>query len=118
MRVLVTGGRDFADRALLESALDELHRRHRIHLLIQGGARGADRLGCDWAAYRSVTIETFRADWKKYGKAAGAIRNQRMLDEAAPELVVAFQGGKGTADMCRRAEDAGIKVLRVKESGY
>jgi hypothetical protein len=53
------------------------------------------------------------ADWNTHGRAAGPIRNQRMLDEVKPELVVAFPGGRGTADMVRRAREAGVNVYLV-----
>ena len=73
-------------------------------VVIHGGARGADDLARQWGEI-SVGIEgvEFRADWTAHGKAAGMIRNQRMLDEGRPDLVVAFPGGRGTADMVRRA---------------
>jgi len=58
-------------------------------------------------------VTTFDADWK-LGKKAGPLRNQRMIDEGRPDLVVAFPGGKGTADMVRRAEAAGVKVLKIE----
>lgn len=53
------------------------------------------------------------ADWKTHGRAAGPIRNQRMIDEWKPTLVIAFAGGRGTADMIRRAKAAGIEVREV-----
>jgi hypothetical protein len=51
-----------------------------------------------------------KPDWKRHGPAAGPMRNQRMLDWG-PDLVVAFAGGKGTADMVRRARAAGVDVI-------
>jgi hypothetical protein len=48
------------------------------------------------------------ADWEKLGRSAGPIRNQAMLDEGRPDLVVAFPGHHGTADMVRRARAAGV----------
>jgi hypothetical protein len=57
-----------------------------------------------------VPIDVYVAQWKKHGRAAGPIRNQRMLDKGKPDLVVAFPGGRGTADMIRRAERAGVPV--------
>jgi hypothetical protein len=61
---------------------------------------------------RGVDIRTFSADWDKLGAAAGPVRNQKMLVEGRPDLVVAFPGGKGTADMVRRSERAGISAFR------
>jgi hypothetical protein len=62
-----------------------------------------------------VPIDVYVAQWKKHGRAAGPIRNQRMLDEGKPDLVVAFPGGRGTADMIRRAERAGVPVQQVQQ---
>ena len=79
MRVLVCGGRDYTDRGAVFAALDELHAREPIALLIHGAARGADSLGGEWAAARGVPVQAFPADWKKHGRAAGPKRNQQML---------------------------------------
>lgn len=54
------------------------------------------------------------ADWDGLGRKAGPIRNQRMLDEGKPDLVVAFPGDKGTADMVRRARTASLEVLEIQ----
>jgi hypothetical protein len=66
-----------------------------------------------WAKQFGIQTLAFPADWKTHGKAAGFIRNQRMLDEGKPDLVLGFPGGSGTADMCSRAERAGVRVVRV-----
>lgn len=113
MRVLVCGGRDFDDRMYLRWKLDQLHYEHNFTSLIQGGARGADTEAALWAAGRHVLCFTYNADWKKHPRAAGPIRNQRMIDEGSPRLVVAFPGGKGTTDMIRRAKMAEIPVIIV-----
>ncbi len=113
MRVLVCGGRDYDDYAHVLTVLDNLHRvRGPITAIIEGGARGADTLARDWAKARLVKCVTVPADWTTHGKAAGPIRNQRMVDEFKPDLVVAFAGGRGTADMIRRAETAGLEVAK------
>lgn len=113
MRVLVCGGRDYGDRRSVYSELDRLYAQHPI-VLIAGGARGVDNLAADWAAARSVPKMIYNADWERHGKAAGPIRNQRMIDEGKPDLVVAFPGGRGTADMVKRAKAADIKVIEVR----
>lgn len=113
-RVLVCGGRDFNDRELVFAELDRLNERSAILCIIEGGARGADYLAAQWSAKRELSEHArFSADWALYGKAAGPIRNQRMLDEGKPDLVVAFPGGTGTADMVRRATAAGIEIIEV-----
>lgn len=109
--VLVCGGRGYADRARVYAVLDELI----PSLVIHGGAQGADRLAAEWAAVRNRLQKAYRADWATYGRAAGYIRNQQMLDDGEPELVVAFPGGRGTADMVRRARAAGVPVREVSD---
>jgi hypothetical protein len=110
MRVLVCGGRDFMDRDWLFRELGALRCSRGVALIISGCALGADTLGIDWAEERGVEVARFPADWNKHRRAAGPIRNQQMLDEDRPDLV-AFSGGRGTADMVRRAMDAGIEMI-------
>jgi hypothetical protein len=111
MRVLVCGGRDFRDREAVYNVLDPL--RDKMGALMCGGAPGADTLAWDWGWSRNFHCERYFADWKTHGRAAGPLRNQRMIDEGKPDLVIAFPGGRGTADMIRRAETAGIEVRSV-----
>lgn len=113
-RILVCGGRDFSDRSLVFHILDLEALEHDIHAVIQGGASGADKLAREWCYQRqSIRMWNFPADWKKHGKAAGPIRNQQMLDEGKPTKVFAFPGGRGTADMIRRAKAAGVPVYMI-----
>ena len=99
MRILVCGGRDFVDYERLERVLDA----SGATLIIHGGARGADSLAGAWAKKRNVPVLVFYADWS-VGRKAGILRNQKMLDEGKPDKVIAFPGGRGTADMVRRAK--------------
>lgn len=110
LRVLVCGGRDFDDAELVERTLCAL--RPAPSVIIHGGARGADHLGALWGEH-FASAETYLPDWQRHGRAAGPLRNQRMIDEGKPDLVVAFPGGRGTADMVRRAKVAGIEVREV-----
>lgn len=112
MRILVCGGRDFDDATAIWRALDALHARRGITLIIEGGAPGADTHARGWAAEMGIDVRTFYADWGAYGRRAGPLRNARMLDEGRPDGVVAFPGGRGTADMIRQAKTAGLKVWR------
>lgn len=113
MRLLVCGGRGYADRRTLFDTLDALHGQMPVAVLIHGAARGADALAGEWAALRGVPVSAYPADWKSFGRAAGSIRNQTMLDDGRPEMVVAFPGGRGTADMVRRARKAGYPVTEI-----
>ncbi|MDB5584871.1 MAG: hypothetical protein JWR80_10047 [Bradyrhizobium sp.] len=132
-RLLVCGGREYgeipngcppdqvaayrlaAGRAIfiLRETLDHLHAERRFTDLVNGAAKGADRHAVRWALPRGLTINSFGPDWRKHGKAAGPIRNQQMVDIGKPDLVVAFPGGDGTADMVRRAKAANIEVIEL-----
>lgn len=115
-RILVCGGRDYDDENRVWSTLD-YHAMHRgVYVIINGGATGADGLSTAWANARGVPCLSIGANWKREGRAAGPIRNQRMIDEQKPTLVVAFPGGRGTADMVRRARAAGIEVIEVNDA--
>lgn len=118
MRVLVCGGRDYPDRHAVWRELDRLCEADDAHPLgkvaltiIHGACRtGADRWADEWAVINWSKFEEFPADWDRYGRAAGPIRNQRMLDQGKPDLVLAFPGGAGTRDMIARALRAGVRV--------
>lgn len=124
MRLLVCGSRTFDDVTIVHRLLggfrsdkwpdDEL-------VIIEGDCpEGADRLAANWAeAFGGVEHLRFPAEWAKYGKGAGPRRNQRMLDEGKPDMVVAFvdkplQTSRGTADMVRRAHQAGLPVYIIE----
>lgn len=115
-RVLVCGGRFFKDTALMFATLDDISAdvsMGPITKIISGACRGADKLAVKWAECTGTPVEEYPADWAKYGKAAGPIRNLQMLKEGKPDLVVAFSGGHGTLHMMSAAKDAGVKVLEV-----
>lgn len=107
MRVLVCGSRFSEVGGLrVRAALDTLP----ITLLIQGGATGVDEAAKRWAQARGIPVMEFPANWTHQGKAAGPIRNAAMLKYGQPELVVAFPGGNGTANMVKLARAAGVPV--------
>ncbi len=115
MRVLVCGGRDYSDRDHVNNELIRLnHQRGPFFVVIHGAATGADHEAMLWAEMMGIKHKPVAAEWEKHGKAAGPMRNQRMIDEGKPALVIAFPGGNGTADCVRRAEKAGIEVIRIK----
>lgn len=113
MRVLVTGGRDYNDSRKVYAVLDRLHAEAGIDCVIQGGANGADTLAVNWTHHAGVPSTTFLADWENQARFAGPVRNQRMLDEGNPDVVIAFPGGRGTADMVRKARKAGVQVVEI-----
>jgi hypothetical protein len=109
-RVLVCGGREFNDYELLVEELSLI----LPDVIIHGAARGADSLAGEFAEAMKIPTEVYPADWNKYGKRAGYLRNVQMLEEGKPDLVVAFPGGKGTAMMINLAKKAGVEVTEVK----
>lgn len=115
MRVLVCGGRAYTDAVRVDAVLSKLDGEARISTVIEGGAHGADRLARLWANSNLVRVETFEADWDNQGRFAGPMRNQRMLDEGRPDVVIAFPGGRGTADMVRKARKAGVQVVEIAD---
>lgn len=116
---LVCGGRDLdvSDYVHVARVLDELHAAITIGRLVHGCARGADTLAGRWARTRRITVQAFPADWDRHGKAAGMIRNRAMLALGRPDIVVAFPGGRGTANMVALAVAARVPVLRVDHHG-
>lgn len=114
MRVLVCGGRDYRDRKTLRDVLDGFHAATPFSSVIHGDAPGADTLAGMWALQHDILVEVYPAEWRRYGRSAGPIRNEKMLREGRPDLVVAFPGGRGTADMVRRAQKAGVRVEKVE----
>lgn len=113
MRLLVCGGRDYPDFNKVWSVLTEMHQAKPITLLIHGGATGADAWAAAWAATYGVRAKEFLADWKRYGNGAGPKRNGDMIRYGDPDLVLAFPGRNGTADMVRQARASFIAVKIV-----
>ena len=118
MRLLVCGGRNYADWEFLYRFLDAVKFVHGpIAVLINGGARGADELAAGWAEGQHIKVETYTAQWSKYGNRAGVIRNIEMLREGKPRMVVCFPGGKGTAHMKEIAMGANVFVVEADKEG-
>ena len=116
-RILICGSRDWNDLDFFYRAMTHwLNEQGKFDILIEGCARGADQMaGHLWAnSHSGVTVLHFPANWDRYGKAAGTIRNQQMLTEGRPDAVIAFSKdlahSRGTADMVRRARQAGVPV--------
>ena len=120
--VLVAGGRDFNDYERVKADLA----KHNPVVIISGMAKGADALGVKYANEYGCQLKEFKANWSdmsepciakrnrygEYNALAGMKRNQQMLDEGKPDLVLVYWDGKssGTKDMIAKAEKAGVKV--------
>ncbi|MGY3588014.1 SLOG family protein [Bradyrhizobium sp. USDA 4350] len=100
---------------ILRETLDLLHRERTISKVVDGAASGADGHAHAWATSKGIATERFKAAWRMQGRAAGPIRNAKMLADGKPDLVVAFTGGDGTANMIRQARAAGVEVMDLRE---
>lgn len=113
MRVLVCGGRAYGNAGRVNQTLFSIAACDGIDVIIHGGAKGADTLAGEWArGHGGITCIVEYPDWNRFGPAAGHERNRKMLTHK-PWLVVAFPGGRGTADMVQQAKAAGINVMEV-----
>jgi hypothetical protein len=93
---------------MFDSVMSELlNARGCPSKIVHGAARGADTMGAEFGVRMAVETLAFPADWSQGRKA-------EMLDQGKPHLVVAFPGGRGTADMVRPARDAGVDVIEVR----
>lgn len=128
-RVLVCGDRNWSNEHPINAMLNGLLVDWGNLVVIEGDARGADRIAGEWAEtysrvplvvddrYFKVEHEKYPADWSQHGRAAGPIRNRQMLKDGKPDLVVAFHNdlseSKGTKDMVTIARQAGVPVWVV-----
>lgn len=105
--VLVTGGRYFANREAIWSALDALSPPPEC--VLTGGAPGADSLAAKWAHDHDILVEVIAAKWGHFRRQAGPRRNAQLV-AMRPGLVLVFPGGAGTADCLVKARRAGLRV--------
>ena len=116
-RILICGDRNWKDVKTIENFVRSLP---PDTVIIHGDCRGADKIADKAAKENGLKVETFSAKWEKYGRAAGPIRNRRMILDGKPDRVVAFHDdiskSKGTADMLKQARKQGIsyEVFQVK----
>ena len=127
--VLICGGREFCqdhnkpfatyarERQYATDRLDQLQIRQNPSMIIHGNAYGADKW-CGNYMRDTFCIPTLAvpAEWKRYGKKAGWLRNTKMINLGIPvDLVVTFPGGIGTEMMLKIAIQHGIETVNLKE---
>jgi hypothetical protein len=120
-RVLFCGDRNWSDREIVRREMLALHAAWPDVVICHGAARGADSLAGEEAAKLGIPVTAFPADWKKYGRGAGPIRNRQMLKEFAPTMVIALhddlKASKGTKDMVTMARQALIPTVVRSHQG-
>lgn len=129
MRVLVCGATYFNDyeklhtelvRILTEKGYNCTHFSNQFTpidiIIISGMAKGADTLAVKFAEQYGLPCLKFPADWARYGKGAGPIRNQEMIDRGRPDLIIAFpmKSSRGTRDMINRGLMESIEVIVIE----
>jgi len=105
MKVAIVGSRTFNDYLALKKFISDTIDINQIEYIVSGGAKGADFLGQNYAEELKLPIKIFEADWDKFGKSAGYIRNVDIVKEST--VVFAFWDGKSrgtrhTIDLCRK----------------
>jgi len=108
MKVVIAGGREFNNYELLREICDELITTDSE--IVSGGAKGTDKLGERYANEKGYDLKIFPADWNKYGKGAGPIRNRQMAEYG--DMLIAFWDGKstGTKNMIETSMKLGLSV--------
>lgn len=116
--LLVCGSRTYSDVTRVFEELDKIHAENPVSMVIEGEAPGADTFGREWAMARKIPVAMFHADWEKYGRSAGPIRNREMLEKGKPDMVVAFvdkplDQSRGTKNMVTISRKANIPVTVI-----
>lgn len=126
-RVLICGDRNWTNYDRILACVHKADKTEKIDVVIQGDCRGADRMGLGAAVSIGLTVEnggclSYPANWTKFKKAAGPIRNQQMLDEGKPTEVWAFHNdiahSSGTANMVKLSRKAGIPVYVITDTNW
>ena len=117
-KVIVAGSREFNEFEVLRDKLDHLLKGKVAEgegiEIVSGGCRGVDMMGEKYARLRGYKVKRFNANWKKYGKSAGYLRNSEM-GKYGDALVTFWDGkSKGTKMMIEIGEKEGMKVRVVR----
>jgi hypothetical protein len=112
MKTIIAGSREITDPRIVAQVIKDSG--FHVTEVVNGGARGVDRLGYAWAMSNKVPVKQFMPDWYKHGKAAGPIRNQEMADYADALIAVWDGKSRGTKNMIELAKKKGTMSIFVK----
>lgn len=111
MYLAIVGSRNMADEEMFTAIVDAWIVKHgRPDAIVSGGATGADTLARLYAQKHHIQLIEYLPDWKKYKRAAGIIRNTKIIEDANYVLAFPSQSGKGTQDSIKKAELRNIPV--------
>jgi len=112
MRVLICGDRNWRELQPIADCIESLP---LDTVIIHGNARGADKMADGLAHYRGLIVLSYPALWNQFGRAAGPIRNQQMLEDGKPDVVAFFhnnlRNSKGTKDMVKISYQRYIPII-------
>jgi len=113
MKVVIAGSRGFEDYEVVRNNCDTLLDGISVDAVLCGECKGVDLLGKRYANERGIAVESFPADWKRYGRAAGPKRNKQMAENA--DVLIAFWDGvsKGTKNMIKLMGDKPVYIVRI-----
>jgi hypothetical protein len=107
MQLAIVGSRDFRDEKAFEERVKEFlsgyNNNELPEAVVSGGATGADTLAKNWAKKNGVKLVEYKADFNRYGKAAGPIRNALIVKDCTHVLAFPSRHGKGTQDTIKKA---------------
>ncbi len=116
-KVVVSGSRDWEDEQRVRDELDFYINKEKDEILV-GDQRGVDRMTKNWAYENGIKYHTYEAEWNKYGKKAGPIRNQRMVNDGDKLIAFSLIHSKGTKDTIKKAENKGMLVTSIMDNGF
>ena len=115
MKTIIAGSRD------MTPTLEDVRTLNKflasISEVVSGTARGADTFGENWAKAHKIPLKKFPAEWKKYGRAAGPIRNKQMVEYSDQLIAFIYPNSRGTANMINQAKKLGLKVHIIEKEG-
>lgn len=119
-KLLCCGDREWTNKDFIGKILVNFHKANGPFILVNGYARGADKMSRDFAIeYLNLEVRDYPAAWETIGRGAGPIRNQKMLDCEHPDSVFAFhndiRNARGTKDMVERSRKRGLPVFVFSE---
>ncbi len=110
-RILICGSRNWVDRETMENVFKHID----DSIIIEGQCKGADLMAAELAEGKNLCIERYPANWEKYGRSAGPIRNQQMIKIGKPDIVLVFHealaSSRGTKNMMKYAKEVGITTF-------
>lgn len=117
--IAITGSREGQPTDSFEKIMDYLMTLYYPDVkIVVGDAQGTDSMVRVYCKFFGIPCEKFVAEWDKYGKAAGHIRNGDIFIKGMPDFVVAFPGGVGTDNMCQQAKKRGVPLIDFRDIPY